>query len=130
MSNFTNSGRQYALTLEQVFDFEDMKASPIKVKPKLPQGAVVLRGGVLVETPFGTGTAVAVGNATTAGKYATAADLSAAAFVPFTTGLNTLLSSGETIVFTPDTETLAATAGKARLILEYIQVNRAHEAQP
>ena len=128
MSNFTNSGRQYALTLEQPFDFEDLKTG--KIKPKLPQGAIVLRGGVLVETPFGTGTATAVGNATTAGKYAAAVDLSAAAYVAFSTGLNTLLSSGETVILTPDTEALAATAGKGRLILEYIQVNRAHEAQP
>ena len=80
MSNFTNSGRQYALTLEQPFDFEDLKTG--KIKPKLPQGAIVLRGGVLVETPFGTGTATAVGNATTAGKYAVGVALTDAGSTP------------------------------------------------
>ena len=131
MSNVVNNGRQWPLVLEQVIDFTDFNGVAVNsaVQPKLPQGAIVLRGGVFVETAFGLGAACDIGNAGNGAAYLNDLDLNVVGFTAFTGGLG-LKSSGETILIAPDAEAKAATAGKARLIVEYILTGRATENQP
>lgn len=128
-NHITTHGRQWALVLEQEFDFTDMAVAPSALQPRLPINAVVLRAGIYVETAFATGAAVAVGKSGSTSLYVSAADLATVGYVSFTTGLG-IKASGETILFTPDAETLASTVGKARLVVEYIIVGRATEVQP
>jgi hypothetical protein len=130
MSNVINNGRQWPAVAVQDFDFSDLDVAPSAISLKLPVNAIVLRGGVIVEAAFGVGAALAVGVAGVTTKYASAVDLNTTAFVPFTTGLNTVLASGETVILTPDAEAIAATVGRGKVILEYIISGRATENQP
>jgi hypothetical protein len=131
MSNLTNRGRQWPLVLEQVIDYTDFNGvtTTSDVQPELPQGAVVLSGGIFVETAFGAGAAADVGVSGTGALYLNDVDLNSLGYTAIaTTGLG-LKASGETILFTPDTEAKAATAGKARLILTYVIAGRSNEVQ-
>lgn len=131
MSNATTHGRQWPLVLEQVFDFTDVAGvtTTSAVQPKLPQGAVVTGGGIFVETAFGTGAAADIGTSGSAALYFSGVDLNTLGYTAIAAGGLGLKASGETIVITPDTETKAATAGKARLVINYIIAGRATEVQ-
>lgn len=129
MTTAINHGRQWLLVAEQQFDFSDLDVAPSALTITLPRGAAVVRAGIFVETVFGAGAAMAVGITGTTDLYVSALDLHAVAYTAFSTGL-AVKTSGETIILTPDTEAIAATAGTGRLVIEYIIEERANEVQP
>lgn len=134
MSNIINSGRQYTLTIEQPFDFQDLATAnltggKVKFKPKLPVGAIPLRGSVVVTTTFnGSTPTLAVAGETTSTTYVAAASLVAGNVALTVTP--TKLGSGDVIALTPNAGAQASTAGAGILIMEYLISGRGHEAQP
>lgn len=135
MSNVLNSGRQYALVVEQPFDFQDLATANLvggkaKFKPKVPVGAIPLRGSVVVTTAFnGSTPTLAVAGETTSTTYAAAASLAAVGNVALTV-TPTKLGSGDVIALTPNAGGAASTAGAGILIMEYLISGRGLEAQP
>ena len=95
---------------------------------KLPVGAVVTGGAVIVDTAFDAATAtVNVGDATTAARYKSAVNVAV-------TGLTALVptgyvSDGAPIRVVP-TFADPVTVGSLRLQVTYVISNRANEAQP
>ncbi len=128
----TTRARQYVMAVEQKFDYTDLTGVATSlVQPKLPQGAVYLRGGVLVETAFnGTTPTLNVGSlGGSATAYASALDLAATGYKPTTTGVGAK-STGDTVTLGPNAGAQAATQGAGRLIMEYLITDRALEVQP
>jgi hypothetical protein len=128
--NVTQTMHQYPLVLEQPFNYEDFAVSPVALAPKLPVGAMVLSTKIVVETVFNGGAAstlsVGIEGATT--KYANAADLDAATgVVAGATATGIPLSSEETLLLTPSANAIASTAGKGRVVIEYIVAGRGNE---
>lgn len=131
-----NSGRQYPLVAEVAFGFENVTDTGVAVPAvKLPIGAQVIGGSVVIDTAFnfvlGTGGSAVldVGDSAVDTRYANDVNLVAAgrtALVP--TGF---VANGEDIAIKPvlTTITTAATAGKGRLVVEYVMANRANEVQ-
>ena len=134
MANLKNSGRQYLLAAEQVFDTTDIAAATagvLQLIPALPSNAVLIRGGVLIETAFNAGTASTlnvglVGGSATA--FGTALNLKQAAgtFIPLT-GVPYKDLSGADITLAVTETGGASTAGSARVVFEYIVIGRANE---
>lgn len=135
MANTINTGRQYTLVLEQPFDFQDLATANLvggkaKFKPRLPQGAVPLRGSVLVTTAFnGSTPTLAVAGETSSVTYVAAASLAAVGNVAlsFTPAVRT---SGDVVALTPNAGGAASTAGAGILYIEYVITGRGMEAQP
>lgn len=125
-----NSGRQYPLVAIQEFDYTHVADNVVQVQmAKLPVGAVVIGGELIVDVAWNTGTSatLSVGDAGNGARYGSALDLK-------TTGRKALtptgyVSDGAEVMATPVLSGTAATAGKARLILQYVIGGRAHEAQ-
>ena len=124
-----NPSRQYALTAEATVDVANMNETTVPVAAiKLPVGAVVTGGAVIVDTAFDAATAtVNVGDATTAARYKSAVNVAA-------TGLTALVptgyvSNGAPIQVVP-TFADAVTVGSLRLQVTYVIDGRANEAQP
>lgn len=133
MANRTNTMHQWVLALEQAFDFQDAASGGAHLKPKLPMGAIIRRINVVVETVFNGGAAssVSVGIAGNTTKYANAVDLDAATgTVAAATPTGIPLAEEETLLFTFSANAIASTAGKGRLVIEYIVAGRGNEAQP
>lgn len=126
-----NRGRQNRLVAEQAFTFENLADTGVGVVAvKLPVGAVVIGGGVVVDTAFNTATSAVldVGDATTANRYKDDVDLKTAGYTALVpTGY---VSDGSDIVVTPALVGTAATAGAGRLVVEYYIQGRAQEVQP
>lgn len=93
----------------------------------LPVGAVVVGGAIVVKTAFNTATSavVAVGDVTTANRYAAAVDLKTAARTPLTLTGFTHSSVQNMLRATPTYVGAAATAGAARLEVQYYVEGRA-----
>lgn len=124
-----NPSRQYALTAEVTIGVANMNESTVPVAAiKLPVGAVVTGGAVIVDTAFDAATAtVNVGDATTAARYKSAVNVAA-------TGLTALVptgyvSNGAPIQVVP-TFADPVTVGSLRLQVTYVISGRANEAQP
>ena len=124
-----NPSRQYALTAEVTIGVANMNETTVPVAAiKLPVGAVVTGGAVIVDTAFDAATAtVNVGDATTAARYKSAVNVAA-------TGLTALVptgyvSNGAPIQVVP-TFADAVTVGSLRLQVTYVIGDRANEAQP
>lgn len=124
-----NPSRQYALTAEVTIGVANMNESTVPVAAiKLPVGAVVTGGAVIVDTAFDAATAtINVGDATTAARYKSAVNIAA-------TGLTDLVptgyvSNGAPIQVVP-TFADAVTVGSLRLQVTYVIGGRANEAQP
>lgn len=124
-----NPSRQYALTAEVTIDVANMNESTVPVTAiKLPVGAVVTGGAVIVDTAFDAATAtVNVGDATTAARYKSNVNVAA-------TGLTALVptgyvSDGKPVTVTP-TFADPVTVGSLRLQVTYVIGGRANEAQP
>lgn len=125
-----NSGRQYPMIGVQEFDFTHVADTGVSVAAvKLPTNATVIGGELIVDTAWNTGTTAtaSVGDAANPSRYGSNLDLK-------TTGRKALsptgfLGDGSDVVVTPALAGTAATAGKARLVVQYIVANRAHEAQ-
>ena len=124
-----NPSRQYPLTAEVTISAANMNESTVPVTAiKLPVGAVVTGGAVIVDTAFDAATAtVNVGDATTAARYKSAVNVAV-------TGLTALVptgyvSDGAPIRVVP-TFADAVTVGSLRLQVTYVIDGRANEAQP
>ena len=133
MANVTNTMHQWQMYLEQPFDFADAAITPCKLTPKLPMGAMVLSARVVVETVFNGGAAstISVGISGNTTKYVNAADIDAATgIVAGATTSGIPLASEETLLFTFSANAQASTAGKGRVIVEYIVAGKGNEAQP
>lgn len=125
-----NPGRQYPLVAIQEFDYTHVADNIVQVQMvKLPVGAVVTGGELIVDTAWNTGTSasLSIGDTTNGARYGATLDLK-------TTGRKALtptgyVSDGAEVMATPVLSGTAATAGKARLILQYVIGGRAHEAQ-
>jgi hypothetical protein len=133
-TNNTNTMHQYSLWLEQPFNYEDFAtaATIAAIAPKLPVGAIVLQTRILVETVFNGGAAssLSVGIAGTTTKYANAVDLDAATgLIAGATATGIPLTAEEVLVLTPSANAIASTAGKGRILIEYIRVGRGNEVQ-
>lgn len=128
MTNPVNRGRQEVLALEQEFDFTDLTVATSLVTAKLPVNAIVLRGAVHVETAFnGTTPTLAVGKVGATTQYVAAASLATVGVVALTAGFG-IKATGEKVILTPSQT--ASTAGKGRLVIEYLIAGRAGENQP
>lgn len=127
----TNGGRQYILSAEIAFDYTHLQDTAVAVPAvKLPYGAVVAGGAVIVDTAFNTATSAVldVGDSTTANRYVNDVNLKAAGITPLVpTGY---VSDGNEINITPVLVGTAATAGAGRLRVDYYIQNRAMENQP
>jgi hypothetical protein len=126
-----NAGRQGLMVAEVVIDFDDIPTTATYYEAiNMPPGARVVGGGLYVLSPWLTVTTatLSIGDADLATRYATTKDLEAAAgtHYPFdaiaTTGTKNI---GVTYAFTGS----AATAGSARLYVEYFVDGRATEVQ-
>lgn len=97
----------------------------------LPAGAVVVGGEVIVEVAGVGPTAytLAVGTAGTPEAFLAATDLKAAGRTPLT-GLGLQANDGKNVRITVAATVANATAGKARLRIEYVIDGRATEVNP
>lgn len=127
-----NHGRQWPLVVVQDFDYTEVEDTVAVPAVKLPAGARVIGGGVLVTTAFdfGTTNAVDVGDGGDADRYSgTPVDLSATGWTALdVTGYGYPIS--DYIDLTADVTGTAATQGEAKLIVEYIVDGRANEVNP
>lgn len=124
------SGRQYPLVAEVAFDYTQLADTGVAVPAvNLPYGAVVIGGGVVVETAFNTATSAVldVGDAASGNRYKDDVNLKTVGYTALVpTGY---VSDGAPLKLTPTLVGAAATAGKGRLIVMYAIKGRAHEAQ-
>jgi hypothetical protein len=130
MANVTlkkQSNRQYPLVHEIAFGFTNVSDTGVAVPViALPPNSEVTGGALIVDT--GTTAALDVGDSTTGTRYASAVDLKTAARTALTlTGY--LNVGGLDILIKPALVGTAATAGAARLLVEYIIKDRGNEAQ-
>lgn len=126
------SGRQHALFAEVTVDFSNVVDTAVSVPAiQLPYGAQVVGGSVVVDVALnGTSTSVLdVGDALVTNRYLNDANLKAVgrtALVP--TGF---VSEGGPIWITPvHAGGTAPTAGRFRVLVEYVIANRATDNQP
>lgn len=125
------SGRQCSAWATVDFAYTDLTSGTAAAAIKLPIGAVVVGGAVVVKTAFNSGTSdvIVVGDAATANRYLTSTSIASAArtaLVP--TGYLTLSTTREVKV-TWTADGTAASAGAARLEVEYIVPGRAEFSQ-
>lgn len=126
------SGRQPSLFAEVTVDFSNVVDTAVSVPAiQLPHGAQVVGGAVIVDTALnGTTTSVLdVGDALSTNRYVNDVNLKATgrtALVP--TGY---VSDGAPIWITPvHSGGTAPTAGRFRVLVEYVIAGRATENQP
>lgn len=134
MANATltlNAGRQYVLAVEVAFDYTHIADTGVAVTAvKLPVNSEVVGGALIVDTAFDPGTSLVldIGDSGSANRYGNDIDLEVAARTALTlTGYKN--TSGLDMIITPTLVSTAPTEGAARLLVEYIIVGRAHEAQ-
>lgn len=125
------SGRQISAWATVDFAYTDLTSGAAATAIKLPVGAVVVSGAVVVKTAWNSGTSdvLVVGDSATANRYKTSFSIAAAgrtALVP--TGYQALSTTRE-IQVTWTAVGTAASAGAARLEVEYIVPGRAEFSQ-
>ena len=125
------NGRQYVLSAEQTITVDEMNETGVAITAiKLPYGAMVVGGAVVVDTGFDAATAtLTVGDAAVPNRYLTTANGNIAA-----AGLRSLtptgfVSDGAEIIVTP-TFADPVTVGKVRVRVDYVIAGRAQEVQP
>lgn len=130
-----NAGRQYRLTAMQQVTFENItNATDAGQVPviKLPPGAQILDGEVVIDTPWdATACSATLGTATAVNAYSGTVDLkSAAGARAAMTGVNNgAILPEATTLFLNVAITGAATKGSARVRVDYIVRDRANEVQ-
>lgn len=125
-------GRQTVLSASIAFGFAHITDTGIPVVAiKLPYGAQVVSGHIVVDEVFNAATSIVldVGDSTTPNRYKNDADLKTAL------GLQTIaptgyVSDGADIIITPVIVGAVPTTGKARLVVNYVIAGRAGEVQP
>lgn len=131
MATIRNAGRQTLLVAEQEFTYADLvNGSAAALEIALPAGAIILGGGVLVQTAFNSETSAAldVGDSAGADRYVADVNLKTAGYTPFT-GVGYFNQAGRNVTLTLAEAGATATAGKGRIIVEYAQAGVATETQ-
>lgn len=132
MANSKNTGRQYPLFAVQQFDFADLVSGAVAaLTVALPSNAIVVGGGVLVETAFNTGTSAVVDLGLAGGSASVLAndlDLKTTGFKPIT-GVFTPNYNGAAVTLTLTGVGADATAGAGKVFVEYLIVDKANEVQ-
>ena len=108
--------------------FSDFAAGATQNTVVLPKGALVVRAFVLVTTPYNSGTTATlnVGDAATPARYGTGIDLKTVGIKPLTiTGYISPAQGPVTATFAQTGA--AATAGAARVYIEYLVERKADE---
>lgn len=132
---------QYPLVQEFIFNFGDTMVNtsgatadfktvgtPVFEVFKLPVGAVISGGDLIVETAYAGPTAatVSVGDAASATRFLAATSLLSAARTALTIPV-TALGSGADVLLTFSLTVANATAGRARVRIQYTIEGRANE---
>lgn len=130
MATIRNAGRQNLLVAEQEFTYADIVNGTLALEVALPAGAIILGGGVLVQTAFNPGTSALldVGDSATADRYKADVNLAAAAYTAFT-GVGYYNQAGRNVTLTAAVVGALPTAGKGRIIVTYAQAGVATETQ-
>ena len=115
-------GRQWVLSSVTRIDHTMLQDGAVAVS-ELPPDAVVVGGQLIVQTAFSGGT-LAVGDADTAGRYASGVTAGVAKTDLSVTGYQT--DATEEILVTPSG---TPTSGEALLIIEYVREGRSNENQ-
>lgn len=123
-------GRQEALIAFVDINLADVASGTAQAAIELPGGAIVLRGELFVTEVFNAGTTAVmdIGDALSANRYANDLDLKTLGrkqLVP--TGYEMPAIGDLTVTYVP--VGTAATTGKARLIVEYIDAGRVCSTQ-
>lgn len=127
-----NSSRQEIITAYVDIGFADIPTTATAYDALgLPVGAVVVGGAVVVKTAFNTDTSAVldVGDVTTANRYANDVDLKVAARTALTLTGFTHTAVQNMLKATPVYVGAAATAGAARLEVQYYVEGRAAFSQ-
>lgn len=113
-----NDGRQYLLVADQEFTYADLaNGATASLKAALPAGAIILGGGVLVQTAWdGTTATLDVGDSASAARYANDVNLKATGYTELTKGF--FNAAGLDVQLVPAIAG-TPTVGKARLIVMY-----------
>ena len=124
--------RQDTLVAIVPFTFADFAAhdGTLEDAIELPQNAIVVGGGIVIDTAFDgvTSDTITVGDAGAADRYAAGVNAQAAAYTALTPTGFKMLAQGNVGIGNTNVGGLA-TAGAGRLILEYVVDGRAHHTQ-
>jgi hypothetical protein len=126
-----NSGRQEVIVASVDFTFADIPTTATAYAAMdIPQNAIVIGGDLTVTTAWNTGTTatLSVGDVTLATRYATTVDLKTAARTALTLAGFTHTNTEKVLNGTTAFVGGAATAGAARLTVQYIVKGRALHA--
>lgn len=110
-------------------DFKTFGGNPVFPMFRLPVGAVISGGDIIVETAY-AGTTVAtisIGDSGSATKYASAVNMMAAANTRTALALTAAISGGLDVIGTLALTVANATAGKVRVRIEYTIEGRSNE---
>jgi len=137
MEILLDEGRQYTLSAEVTITFADGLAiagtdDVVQDLLKLPTGARVVGGEIVVETVWDTGTSAVcdIGDVTDPNRYAAAVDLKAAGRTALLlTGFKTT-ETEKKVDIDPTFVGTTSTQGQAYIRVEYVIEDRAHEVQP
>lgn len=120
-----NDGRQAPIVAWVDFNLADVADGTAQAAIELPGGAILLSGELIVSEAFNAGTTAVldVGDALSANRYANDLDLKTLGRKPLVPTGYVMPHQGDlTVTYVP--AGTAATTGKARLIVEYIDEGR------
>lgn len=125
-----DTGRQWPLVAKVSFGFADTPTTATAYEAlDLPNGAVVIGGGLLIDTAWDSTTnTLSVGDAASGTRYLTTKDLKSTAgtYFPFVIATKGVADVNVTYAFTGG----AATAGAATLVVQYVIDGKSNEVQP
>lgn len=127
-----NSARQEVISAFVDFTFASIPTTAaVEAALNLPANAIVVGGDLTVTTAWNTATsaALAVGDVTTAARYLAAGDLKVVARTALTLTGFTTTTTQPVVNVTPTYVGAAATAGAARLMVNYTVKGRAAFSQ-
>ncbi len=138
MEILLDEGRQYTLSAERTITFADGLAiavvdDAVQDVFKLPTGARIVGGEVVVETAWNMGTTgvIDVGDVTDPNRYSsTAVNLQATGRTALTLDGFKTTETEKKVNVTPALVGTTATQGQAYIRIEYVIEDRAHEVQP
>jgi hypothetical protein len=125
-----NSGRQDILSAVQDINFGDMVSGVAQDAVELPNGAIVIGGALAVETPFNSATSDTLAVTGVWGETLLAATSIAAAGVAALVPSNgkAKTNAAASVKATWTGAGAAPTAGKVRIIVNYVVTSRAHHS--
>lgn len=128
MANIHDPGRQAIKVATQKFDYTDLGNGVVAtLRAKLPSNAVILGGGVMVDTAWNSTTnTVGVGDTASNTRFAATLDLKTTGFKPLTT-LGRLGTGLKEVTLLGAYTGGAPTAGVGYLVVNYVEIGRADE---